>query len=85
MASEGMAQFWELFVFGDLESRVLVEDAVACLVRPFAFSHHVADVQPDQLIWANVLVDVVAEMVVLVLGQGGTDYTPKGVLSKAVW
>lgn len=45
-------------------------NAYAGLVHPSAFSHHVVGAQPDLLVWANALADVVSELVVLITGRG---------------
>ena len=39
------------------------------MVHPLALHHHVVDAQPDVLLWADALTDVVVELVVLVPGQ----------------
>lgn len=52
---------------------VFVCNAEACLVHPGALGHHVVDAQPDLLIWADALADVVSELVVLVAGCGRTE------------
>lgn len=49
------------------------------LVHPAALSHHVIDAQPDLLIWADPLADVVSELVVLIAGCGCTEDTAHGV------
>lgn len=58
---------------------VLVQDAGAGLVHPFALSHHVVDAQPDLLVGADALSDVVPELVVLRAGRGDPEDPAQGV------
>lgn len=58
---------------------VFVWNAEAALVYPGALSHHVVDAQPDLLIWADALADVVSELVILIAGCWRTEDTAQGV------
>lgn len=58
---------------------VLVGDAEAGLVRPDALGRHVVDAQPDLLVGADALTDVVSELVVLGAGRGGPEDPSQGV------
>lgn len=54
-------------------------DGGAGLVHPGALSTHVVDAQPDLLIGADALAEVVSELVVLITGGGRTKDTTQGV------
>lgn len=58
---------------------VFVRDADPGLVIPNAIGHHVVDAQPDLLVRADSLADVVSELVVLVLGRGRAEDAAQGV------
>lgn len=58
---------------------VLVCNAGSGLVSPGALGYHVVNAQPDLLIWADAVVDVVFELVVLIAGCGRTEDTTQVV------
>lgn len=58
---------------------VFVGDAAAGLVDPGALGYHIVDAQPRLLIWADALADVVAELIVLILGCRCAKDTAQGV------
>lgn len=74
----GLASIW---LWGPVVGGVPVFecDAGARLVRPGALRHHVLDAQPDLLIRADALADVVSELVVLIAGRGRAEDTTHGV------
>lgn len=51
---------------GDLCLPVFEAHAGPRLVHPLTIGHHVIDTQPDVILWADALADVVVELVVLV-------------------
>lgn len=54
---------------------VFVCNAQAGLVHPGPLIQHVVEAQPDLLVWADALADVVSELVVLITGCGRTEGT----------
>lgn len=63
---------------GNLSLPVLEAHTGAWLVHPLAVCHHVIDAQPDVLIGADALTDVVVQLVVLVSCQRSAQAAPFG-------